>query len=263
MLDYHNHTSLCGHASGEINEYIEAAVKKGMLDIGFSDHAAMPEDLRRGISMAPNETALYINSIIEASEAYRGKINVRLGFEVDFPLFDTFERDLFSDERVDFIMGSCHFIDGWAFDHPEYVKGFDERDIDEIYLKYYSIIETMAGSGLFDIIGHFDLVKKFGHRPRSRMDSIVRRIAAKLARAGTAVEINTAGLRKPVGEIYPSSDIVEILFQENVPVTLGSDSHSPGDVGAGYDEAFELIKKSGYRKISGFVKRKRYEIDII
>jgi len=262
MLDYHNHTSLCGHASGEINEYVEAAVKKGMRDIGFSDHAAMPEDLRHGISMAPHETEIYIKSIIDAAETYRGKINVRLGFEVDFPLFDTFDRNIFSDERVDFIMGSCHFIDGWAFDHPEYVAGFAERDIDEIYLEYYSIIEKMAESGLFDLVGHFDLVKKFGHRPRSRMDTIVRRIAAKLARTGTAVEINTAGLRKPVGEIYPSADIVEILFQENVPVTLGSDSHSPGDVGAGYDEAIELIKKSGYRKISGFVKRKRYEIDI-
>jgi histidinol-phosphatase (PHP family) len=262
MIDYHNHTSLCGHASGELFEYIESAVKKGMLDIGFSDHAAMPEELRQGISMAPEETELYINRVTEAADLYRGKINVRLGFEVDFPLFDTFDRRLFSDGRVDYIMGSCHFIDSWAFDHPEYVKGFDERDIDSIYLDYYSIIESMAESALFDIIGHFDLVKKFGHRPRAGMESVVRRIASKLAAAGTAVEINSAGLRKPVKEIYPSSDIVEILFQENVPVTTGSDSHSPEEVGAGYAEVFELIKKAGYRKISGFEKRKRYDINI-
>ena len=120
----------------------------------------------------------------------------------------------------------------------------------------------MADSALFDVIGHFDLVKKFGHRPGSSMESIVRRVASKLAGAGTAVEINTAGLRKPVKEIYPSADIVEILFQENVPLTLGSDSHSPEEVGAGYAEAFELIKKSGYRKISGFYKRSRFDINI-
>jgi histidinol-phosphatase (PHP family) len=262
MIDYHNHTSLCGHASGEIFEYIESAVKKGMLDIGFSDHAPMPEDLRQGISMAPEETELYMSSIIKAADLYSGKINVRLGFEVDFPLFDTFDRRLFSDERVDYIMGSCHFIDSWAFDYPEYVKGFDERDIDSIYLDYYSIIESMAESAFFDIIGHFDLVKKFGHRPRTSMESVVRRIVSKLAAAGTAVEINSAGLRKPVKEIYPSADIVEILFQENVPVTPGSDSHSPEEVGAGYAEVFELIKKAGYKKVSGFEKRKRYDINI-
>ncbi len=263
MLDYHNHTSLCGHASGEIHEYVEAAIKQGMLDIGFSDHAAMPEDLRHGISMAPEETEFYIKNILNAGEVYRDKINVRLGFEVDFPLFDTFDRNIFSDERIDFIMGSCHFLGDWAFDHPGYIKGFEERDIDAIYLEYYSIIEQMAESGLFDIIGHFDLVKKFGHRPRSSMEDPVKRIAAKLAQTGTAVEINTAGLRKPVGEIYPSAQIVEILFQANVPVTLGSDSHSPDDVGAGYAEAYEMLKKAGYRKVSGFIKRKRYEVNIV
>jgi histidinol-phosphatase (PHP family) len=262
MVDYHNHTSLCGHASGEIYEYIESALKKGILDIGFSDHAAMPEDLRQGISMAPEETEFYMSSIIEAADLYSGKINVRLGFEVDFPLFDTFDRRLFSDERIDYIMGSCHFLDTWAFDHPEYVKGFDERDIDSIYLDYYSIIEAMADTGLFDVIGHFDLVKKFGHRPRSSMESVVRRIASRLAATDTAVEINTAGLRKPVKEIYPSADIVEIFFQENVPLTMGSDSHSPEEVGAGYAEAFELLKKAGYRKVSGFEKRKRFDINI-
>jgi len=262
MLDYHNHTSLCGHAYGEIHEYIEAAIQQGMLDIGFSDHAAMPEDLRHGISMAPHETELYIDSILKAGELYSGRINVRLGFEVDFPLFDTFDRNIFSDSRIDFITGSCHFLGTWAFDHPEYIKGFDERDIDEIYLEYYSIIEKMAESGLFDIIGHFDLVKKFGHRSRSSMSDPVKRIAAKLARAGTAVEINTAGLRKPVGEIYPSAQITEILFRENVPVTLGSDSHSPDEVGADYARAYEMLRKTGYRKVSGFVKRKRYEVNI-
>lgn len=262
MVDYHNHTSLCGHATGEISQYIESAVKKGMLDIGFSDHAAMPEDLRQGISMAPGETELYIKNVIEAAERYKEKINVRLGFEVDFPLFDTFDRRLFSDKRVDYIMGSCHFIGDWAFDHPEYVKGFDERDIDDIYLDYYSVIEAMAESALFDVIGHFDLVKKFGHRPEKSMERVIRRIASKLAAAGTAVEINTAGLRKPVEEIYPSADIVEILFQENVPVTLGSDSHSPEEVGAGYDEACDLLKKSGYRMIFGFHKRKSYSVKL-
>ncbi len=263
MIDYHNHTSLCGHASGEVFEYIESAINKGMVDIGFSDHAAIPENIRQGITMAPDETELYIKNIIEAAGKYSDKINVRLGFEVDFPVFDTFDRRLFTDERVDYIMGSCHFLDDWPFDHPGYVKGFDERDIDSIYLDYYAIIEAMADSALFDIIGHFDLIKKFGHRPGKSMDAVIRRIAAKLAKAGTVVEINTAGLRKPVRELYPSASIVKIMFQENVPVTLGSDAHSPDEVGAGYAEAYELLKKTGYRKISGFEKRKRYELTIV
>ena len=111
-------------------------------------------------------------------------------------------------------------------------------------------------------MGHFDLIKKFGHRAESDMTPIIRRIAKKMSAHGIAVEINTSGLYKPVKEIYPSDEIIKILFEENVPVTLGSDSHSPDDVCRGYEPAISKIKNAGYRKISGFTGRVRHEISV-
>jgi len=262
MINYHNHTPLCGHATGEISEYIEKAIELGIREMGFSDHAPMPEGLREGISMKPEEAEVYIGNVLAEKDKYEGKLDVRLGFEVDFPLFDTFNRDYFSDPRIDYLIGSCHFIDGWPFDHPDYIDEFSRRDVDEIYLRYYEIMGELVDSGLFDIVGHMDLVKKFGHRAKSDLSGKVRELSRKISKRGMAAEINTSGLLKPVGEIYPSREIVEIFFQENVPITLGSDSHSPESVGYGYESALEMVKSVGYRKLSGFRKRERYEMDI-
>ncbi len=262
MVNYHNHTVFCGHATGELFQYIDRAIELGITEIGFSDHAPMPEGLREGISMKPEEAEEYIASVLGEQKKYGGRIQVRLGFEVDFPLFDTFNRDYFADERIDFLIGSCHFIDGWPFDHPDFVDEFSRRDIDEVYAGYFDILGDLVDSGFFDILGHMDLVKKFGHRSRKDMTANVRKLAKKISSSGMAAEINTSGLIKPVGEIYPSEEIIKILFEENVPVTLGSDSHTPESVGYGFESAVEIMRKAGYRKVSGFLKRKRYDLPL-
>ncbi len=262
MVNYHNHTVLCGHASGEMDEYIEKGIEHGLAEFGFSDHAPVPVELRDGISMSPEDVPLYISSILERKERYRGRIEIKLGFEIDFPFFDTFESRYLIDPAVDYIIGSTHYMGDWGVDNPDEVSRYSTMDIDEIYTGYYGYIERLVDARFCDIVGHIDLVKKFGHRPISDMTPSISRIADKLSRYGTAVEINTSGLRKPVGEIYPSDEIIKILFEHNVPVTLGSDSHSPDDVCSGYPLAMEKLKRTGYRKVSGFTKRKRHDIPI-
>lgn len=262
MVNYHNHTAMCGHAAGTLDEYILSAIGKGVAEFGFSDHAPIPEDLRYLVTMAPHETEEYISAVTAKKNEYAGQIDIKLGFEVDYPLFSTLDKRYLDDTRFDYIIGSVHFIDGWGFDNPLYVSRFNERDIDSIYRDYYSILESLASSGICDIIGHFDLVKKFGHRSRYDMGSTVERIAKILSAKGTVVEINTSGLLKPVAEIYPSDDIIDLLFRENVPVTMGSDSHSPEDVCYGYSLAIDKLRKAGYRKVSGFTGRKRHELNL-
>jgi histidinol-phosphatase (PHP family) len=99
LANLHNHTSLCGHASGTVDEYIEEAIKKGLGYIGFTDHAPLPEELRQGITMSPGESETYIELVEKARDSYRGRIEVLLGFEVDFPLYETFPASYFSDSR--------------------------------------------------------------------------------------------------------------------------------------------------------------------
>ena len=109
MVNYHNHTALCGHATGTLDEYINAAIEKGVAEFGFSDHAPVPEHLRDGISMAPYEAEIYIGEVLNKKAEYSGRIDIKLGFEVDFPLFDTFDRNYLRDKRIDFNgLGSLH-----------------------------------------------------------------------------------------------------------------------------------------------------------
>jgi histidinol-phosphatase (PHP family) len=262
MIDYHTHTELCGHATGTVQEYIESAIAKGLREIGFSDHAPMPEKLRSGISMSPGEVESYIGAIESARDRYDGRIAVRVGMEVDYPLMDSFDRRYCTDPRIDYLIGSCHFIDGWPFDHPDYIDGYKKRHIDDIYRKYFEILRSMAGSGLFNIVGHFDIVKKFGFRSGREFRHIIEDIAMALAANDVAVEINTAGLGHPAGELYPSEEIIAILFRHNVPLTLGSDAHAPERVGNLFPRALEAVTRAGYRKLSGFKKRTRYDIPI-
>jgi histidinol-phosphatase (PHP family) len=263
IVNYHNHTALCGHATGTVDEYIRNAISSGLTELGFSDHAPIPEQLREGITMAPGQTEIYISEILEKKEIYKKEISIRLGFEVDFPLFCTFDRLYLTDIRLDYLIGSCHFIDDWPFDHPGFIDEFGRRDINQVYKSYYSIIESLVESNLFNIIGHFDLVKKFGHRENAgNSRETIERIAVKMSRFGVAAEINTAGLLKPVKEMYPADDILKIFFDKNVPITLGADSHEPSLVAYMLNEAVDKLKSAGYKKISGFEKRKRYDIPI-
>ncbi|MCX7680185.1 MAG: histidinol-phosphatase HisJ family protein [Spirochaetes bacterium] len=259
LVDYHNHTSLCGHATGSLDDYIEVAIEKGLAEIGFADHAPLPEGLREGITMYPEQIESYLSSIAACAEKYKHRIKVRTGLEVDFPLHNTFDKNYLTDERIDYLIGSCHIIDGWLFDHPDHIDGFSTRDIDEIYKRYYEILHDLIKSGYFQILGHFDLVKKFGHRAKKDFSKEISSLFAGSSQM-IAVEINTAGLRKPVGEIYPSGQILSLLFSLDVPVTLGSDAHAPDEVAYEFAKAVELLKKTGYRKISSFQKRKRYDI---
>lgn len=260
MVNYHNHTILCGHASGGLDEYITKAIENGIKEFGFSDHAPVPLHIRDGISMSPEDVPGYISSILQKKKEYSNKIDIKLGFEIDYPFFSTYDEKYVTNPDVDYIIGSVHYLGDWGVDNPDEVHRFKDRNIDDIYREYYSLLDRLVDSGFCNIVGHFDLVKKFGHRPVSDMTPLVRKIARKIASRGIAVEINTSGLRKPVNEIYPSDEIINILFQENVPVTLGSDSHSPDDVCSGYPLAIGKLKSAGYGKISGFTRRKRHEL---
>lgn len=260
MIDYHVHTPLCDHANGALHEYIQKAMEAGLSEIGFSDHAPLPEHLRKLITMEPDETEIYCSMITQLQSHY--PIAVKMGFEVDYPLHPTFDQRYFHDERIDYIIGSCHFINDWPFDHPLYVNEFEKRDIDQVYRDYYRIVYDMVAEGLFDIVGHFDLIKKFGHRAQCDLSREITSILQLAGRKSTAIEINTSGLRKPVKEMYPSFDIIQEMYHQNVPITLGSDAHEPEEVAYNFSDAVSLIQKAGYRKIVGYKQRNQYTLSL-
>ena len=204
LIDYHNHTSLCGHATGTIEESVKSAISKGIQELGISDHAPLPPEMRKNITMSEEQVEGYITEVTRLMKQYRSKIRIRLGFEVDFPTHNSFPSEYYNHPDIDYLIGSCHYLDDWPFDHPEYKEEFTKRNVDKVYEEYFDVIEKIISSDLFDIIGHFDLIKKFGHRPKKNFDSLIKRISGLAASKNTVIEINTSGLLKPVGEVYPS-----------------------------------------------------------
>ena len=158
------------------------------------------------------------------------------------------------------MIGSVHFMKqpegDWAFDDPREIERWKKADVDEVYRNYYRLIQGAATSGLYDIMGHVDLVKKFGHRPKTDLTELVRQTAHVFAQTGVAIEINTSGLRKPAKEIYPSLDVLKCYSAERVPITFGSDAHDPKDVGADLDLAHDLALAAGYTDYLVFKQRK-------
>jgi len=255
LIDLHNHTILCNHANGSMEEYIQEAIKKGITIYGFSDHAPMEFDYK--YRMGFDEMDLYEGWIDNLKEKYN--IKILKGYEVDFtPLVD--KRVL--DRKVDYLIGSIHFLDNWGFDNPEFISMWKSRDIDDVYREYFKLVEKMAESGYFDIVGHLDLIKVFNFRPKDDIKEIAKNAISAIADNKMVVEINTAGIRKKVNEIYPSINLLEMLKEYNIDITFGSDAHSPNQVGFYLKEAIEIAKNIGFREAIYFENREKFKVKL-
>jgi histidinol-phosphatase (PHP family) len=258
IADLHNHTTLCNHAEGSIDDYIQKAIEQGIKYFGFSDHAPMDFDPKYRMSF--KQMKEYEQSVLDAKKRYKDKINILLGYEVDYLKNHIDKRVLEAD--VDYLIGSVHFIDGWGFDNPEFIGRYEHEDIDEIWQKYFHAIKEMAQSGLFDIVGHLDLIKVFKFMPKKTISSIVKDTLLAIKEADMVLEINMAGLRKPIGEPYPSIELLQEAFKLEIPVTFGSDAHKPQQVGLYANEITTIAKHIGYKQCVIFSNRKKIFINI-
>ena len=252
-IDLHNHTTRCNHAEGSIDEYIQRAIELGIDIYGFSEHA--PMDFDEGYRLSFDEMEAYRSDILSAKERYQDRIKILLGYEVDWLPGHIDERVLGAE--VDFLIGSVHFIDKWSFDNPEFIGGWEERSVDEIWQAYFEATEAMAKSGLFDIAGHFDLIKVFKYLPKKDIRLLAKNTLKAIKESNMVLEVNSAGLRKPIGELYPSKLLLEEAFALDIPITFGSDAHSVDQVGFGYEEAITMARTVGYSQAVTFEQRER------
>lgn len=247
ISDYHMHTPLCGHAVGEPAEYARTAVSLGLTEIGFSDHAPFVHTEDPKVTMGIKQLPQYYRMIEDVRKQFVGSLIIKIAIEADYiPGYEDKTKAILDDYPYDYVIGSVHFIKDWGFDNPDERGHWDQKDVNQVYRDYHELLRGCAQTGMYDIMGHVDLVKKFGHRPDIDLSDEVRKTAQVFKECGVAIEINTSGLRKPVQEMYPALDNLRIYCEEGVPVTFGSDSHDPGDVGKDFDKARELALKAGY-----------------
>ena len=247
IADYHMHTSLCGHAVGEPLEYAEAAIEIGLEEIGFSDHAPFVHYEDPGITMNIKQLPEYYRITEDVRKKYSNCLRVKIGIEADYlPGYEDKTKAILEDYPYDYVIGSVHFIKDWGFDNPDEYERWGERDVDKVYRNYYELVRRCAQTGMYHIMGHVDLVKKFGHRATDDLTDEIKKTAQVFKECGVAIEINTSGLRKPVKEIYPSLQDLKIYARAGVPLTFGSDSHDPRDVGRDFEKAMILAREAGY-----------------
>ncbi len=248
LIDYHVHAMAHGeyeYSWSWIEEYLRRAQAQNIAQIGFSDHDWFEDrieiELIKGVAARPEFCSLM----------------VRVGIEVDYkPEREAEISGMLAQKPYDFAIGSVHHLGEWMFDHPDQKDGFLQRDIDEIYQEYYSLVDRMVKSNLFDVVGHLDLIKIWGFKPTTRQENyFLKPLLHGMRMSGMVVEINTRGLRKPVKEMYPSEVLLRDLFAHNIPITFGSDAHHPEELGSGLSEALQTAWKVGYRKASGFTRR--------
>lgn len=253
-IDYHVHA--IGHEHRLHNEenilkYIDYARINKVKEIGFADH----------------DRYLYEKLDLNLYEKVQKKVQdvrIKVGLEIDY--FPDQIPEILKKVNYfpyDYIIGSVHYIGKWMFDNDQEKKEYKDWDHDKLYEKYISLVAESAKKELYDILGHIDLIKIFGIKPvKNKPENIFAPYLKEIAKTGLVVEINTNGLNKPTKEIYPSFPIIELLFENNIPITLSSDAHHPEEVGRDLDKARDQATKVGYRKIPVFSKRKINYINI-
>ncbi len=252
MIDMHVHSSRCGHASGTPAEYVAAARAAGVTIMAFTDHLPLPARFDAGYAMPECELSEYIADVraLQREADAVGGPEILLGIEADW--FCGREEDLAEDlaeQPWDVVLGSVHFQGEWAFDDPRLTDEYQCRRIDRVWRRYFEDVAASALTGLFDVISHPDLVKKFNYLPSGDLTPYYRTAIDAIAEAGVAIEANSSGWRKPCEEIYPSPAFLKLAFEAGIPATSGSDSHKPSEVGQGLADAREALMEAGYRSV--------------
>jgi len=250
--DYHSHPQ--GHrvqhyTQALLQPWIDSAQVKGIIDIAFTDH----DRYHAGVDC---------DELDRLREKNPG-VKIRAGIELDNdPETSGAGRKWIEQnwERLDFILGSVHYLSraDQMFDSvPEGAQQFTGRDIDELYSDYFRRVREMAASGLVDCLAHLDLVKIHGHRPRAPVTELVDETLELIRTRKLAIELSTAGWRKPVNELYPSDEIITLAIGKKIPFTIASDAHSWAQLGENYERLAEKMSAFGICEVCLYEEHRR------
>ncbi len=252
MIDYHLHVIAHGDRPMTVENiiaYLEVAKSRGLRQMGITEHDRYLEEID-------------LAAFQEAREKYQD-VELRLGIEIDFVpgAEERMDRDG-SALPYDYVIGSVHRVDNEEVDHPDHQEIYEKWETYDLYEAYYKNVREAALSGRFEILGHPDLIKIFRHFPDRDITPMLEETADAVAESGIVVDVNAAGLRKPIAEIYPSRQLLEMFYRRGVPIILSSDAHAPDQVALGYDKSLKLVHDVGYREVAIFKDRERGNLSL-
>ena len=267
LYESHLHTPLCKHATGLPGDYAAVAQARNLKGIIVTCHAPMPDGYSNPYRMAQGQFDEYVALVAEATEEWRGRVDVRLGLESEFvPKYLGWIEKLHGRAGFHHVLGSVHC------QMREYIETFykgtwplgEEGPWLDFQRTYFRHLADAAETGLYDTISHPDLVKNM-HPPGwevARIMDDIRRALDRIAKTGTAMELNTSGRYKTVPEMNPGLEILREMHARNIPVVLGADAHNPKRTGDLYPEALETLRQAGYEEVSFFLERRRQDVPI-
>nr|WP_246851752.1 histidinol-phosphatase [Patulibacter sp. SYSU D01012] len=279
MTDLHVHLRPDAHPSepeqyftaANAERYREAAGRRGVTELGVSEHIH-----RFSAALDVWQHPFWRWSATDDLDAYctfvREQTDLKLGIEADFVAGREDRMATLLEARDwDYVVGSVHFLADRGVD-AEYSESGSNWDVwrgagsaDEVWKRYFETLAECARSGLYDVLAHPDLVKVWGPaRPTPERDPrfFYEPAIEAIAETGIVVELSTAGLRKPVGELYPARAFLEMVADAGNPVALSSDAHTPEQLGWGYAEALELLDAVGITQLTTFERRTARAIPI-
>jgi len=268
LTDYHVHlrpderecTAAEHFTVGNAERYRAAADERGIAELGVAEHI-----YRFAAALEVWEHPFWRQYAVDDLDAYCGFVreetDLRLGIEADYvPGREDRMGSVLEARDWDFVVGSVHFLRDRSLDTEDYSIWGTGESAEKIWRRYFETIAESALSGLYDVIGHPDLVKVWGDRaPRPDKDLrfYYEPAVEAFAEAGVAVEVSTAGLRKPVAELYPARPFLEMILDAGCPIALSSDAHVPDQLGFRYEEALELLGELGVGELAVFERRRR------
>ena len=284
MSDYHLHLHEHGAGSGgpppgvyppgHIDRYVEAALARGITEIGFTEHlyrcvesepvlgrwwerepdARLAAELGAWIGLERTlSLERYVEVVLDAKA--RG-LPVKLGLEVDFiPGTEQAVLDLLDGIPFDYLVGSVHWIGGWNFMRDSARAEYVRRGADVAFRQYFELETSLASSGIVDALAHVDIIERHRIRPEGSLAEPYDAVVAAAAATGTAVEVSSAGLRHTIGRTYPAPDLLARFHAAEVPITLASDAHLAEDAGWGHAEVVAAARAAGYRAHNRYAAR--------
>jgi histidinol-phosphatase (PHP family) len=277
MFDYHIHTKFCNHAEGEMEEYVQAAIKSKLTEMGFSCHIPrefLPKEVPRELyAMTMNDfKGSYLPEINRLQKKYESEINIKTGLEIDYfawiqtPILEFIEE---YSGILDYIFGSVHILKTqnavWSIDDHNFSKYYNQFGINSVYDQYLDAILELIHTGKYNILAHLDLPKKYGFRPTNsdRYYAKISEVLDEVKKQGMSLEVSTAGLRKFINEIYPDDLIVRMAIERDISLVTSSDSHRPEEVAYEFQKLYAYLRNLGVIRLVKYDKgiKKQVEID--
>jgi histidinol-phosphatase (PHP family) len=272
LATYHNHSNW-SDGRPTPREMLDTAQRMNIRELGVSDHWVLhPEGIKPKWAMHPDRVGEYVDELISMRRAAikSGGTQVRIGLEVDWfpPRPDAPDpglplRAALSHLPFDYLIGSVHEVDGFTIDGSSAAwQGSSQDQVNHIHRRYWQIMRTLGESGMFDIVAHIDLPKKFGYRATCDLSREIGEALDAIAAAPNrpVVELNTAGWHKPCACAYPAPDILRECRRRDIPVTISADAHHTEHLLRDFDKAAARLREAGYTQVARFAEsEKRFE----